>query len=479
MKRTEALAPTIPVLPTLAFNQPLLDAAIYYSSIFLPIIGYVLLFGYLFTNNDASALTSPLEQALFYSKFFWFTGALVVVANLIGLIAYGSPRRKEQSGRTRFLDVGGWNHGKRLIVTYVSRGDNFQALERSIHESGRVLEDLGVDYMIDVVTDMTVADKMKQSLNTHFHVVPAGYSTMSDTKYKARALHYLIEERNKPQHHSAGHPDTWILHLDEESTVTESSVVGIHEFINNPTNADRIGQGEIKYNAHQYNQNIIITALDSIRTGDDLGRFRFQYKVAERPIFGMHGSYVLVPAAIEHAIGFDLSPKQSITEDAYFAFKASDRHIKFGWVDGYVREQSPFTIGDVLKQRRRWFNGLMYLAFDGDIRLRTRFTLILNMMLWTVAWLGPIVTIVNIIAGGGYFPTELAIAAALLQGGYAAIYLVGAYRNLLDTNYSALKKFGVYLATFLLTPFVNAIEGLAVLYALVSPVRGFHVVQKN
>ncbi len=479
MKRTDAIAPTIPVLPTLTISQPLLDTAIYYSSIFLPIIGYTLLFGYLFTNNDVSALATPFDRALFYSKFFWFTGALVVIANLIGLIAYGSPRRKEQTDRARFLDAGGWNANKRLIVTYVSRGDNYRALERSIHESSRVLTDLGVDYMIDVVTDMTVADKMKQALNTHFHVVPAGYSTMSDTKYKARALHYLVEERQKPHHHSAGHPDTWILHLDEESTVTESSVVGIHEFINTPANADRIGQGEIKYNAHQYNHNIFITAADSIRTGDDLGRFRFQYKATGRPLFGMHGSYVLVPSAIEHAIGFDLSPKQSITEDAYFAFKAADRHVKFAWVDGYVREQSPFTILDVLKQRRRWFNGLMYLALDGDIRLRTRLTLILNMMLWTVAWLGPIVTIVNIMAGGGYFPTSLAITAALLQGGYAAIYLVGAYRNLLDTNYSAIKKFGIYVATFLLTPFVNVIEGLAVLYALVSPVRGFHVVQKN
>ena len=481
MKRTginiETIAPA--TVSTSAMTSSLLDNAAYYGSILAPIIGYVALFGYLFTNNDASSLSSSLDYILYFSKFLWFTGFLVVIANIIGLLIYGSPRNKELTNREQFLEQGGWNPRKRLVVTYVSRGDNVKALERSITASSTVLNNLGIEHMIDVVTDVNVADQVKNTLNTHFHVVPEDYTTSSNTKYKARALHYLVEARKKPQHHSAAHPDTWILHLDEESVVTESAIVGIHNFINAPVNRKRIGQGEIKYNAHQYNQNLLITATDSIRTGDDLGRFRFQYKLTERPLFGMHGSFVLVPAAIEHAIGFDLSPEQSITEDAYFAFKAADRGIKFGWVDGYIQEQSPFTVMEILKQRRRWFNGLMFLAFDQGIKLQTRALLMVNMLLWTIAWLGPIVTIVNLIAGGGYFPTALALTAALLQGGYAAIYLVGAYRNLQNTNFSFMKKLGIYLATFILTPIANVVEGLSVLYALISPVRGFHVVRKN
>ncbi len=454
------------------------DNAVYYASVVLPLIGYAFLFGHFFVNNDPSTLTTPLATALYLSKFFWFTGFLVVIANVAGLLAYGSPRAKERSALEQFRRTG-WNPGKRLVVTYVSRGDNAKALERSVSETSAVLFRMGADFMIDVVTDIAVADTVTNALNTQFHVVPTDYRTGSTAKYKARALHYLVEARNTPHHHSAGHPDTWLLHLDEESVVTESAVVGIHEFVNDPANAMKIGQGEIKYNAYEYNRNLFITAADSIRTGDDLGRFRFQYKFFGKPLFGMHGSYVLVPAAVEQAIGFDLSPEQSITEDAYFAFKASDRGIRFGWVDGAIREQSPFTVSDILKQRRRWFNGLMFLAFDQDIRFRTRFLLMINMFLWMVAWLGPIVTLANIAFGGGYFPAPLAVAAALLQGGYAAIYLVGAYRNLLDTDFPFVKKFGIYLATFLLMPFVNAVEGASVLYALLKPVRGFHVVAKN
>lgn len=454
------------------------DNVIFYVSILAPIIGYMLLFGLYFANNDAGSLVTSLDKALFYSKFFWFTGFLVVVANVFGLLTYGSPRRKEFDDADTYK-LGGWNPQKRLIVTYVSRGDNFQALERSIAESAAVLERLKVDYQIDVVTDIAVAHKVESRLNTHFHVVPSDFTTGSNTKYKARALHYMVEARKHPDHHSANHPDVWILHLDEESTVSESAIYGILEFINNPANANKIGQGEIKYNAHKYASDLLISATDSIRTGDDLGRFRFQYKLTKRPVFGMHGSFVLVPQAIERQIGFDLSPKQSITEDAYFAFKAADRGVRFGWVNGYIREQSPFTVGDIMKQRRRWFNGLMFLAFDTEISLQTRFFLMLNMFLWTVAWLGPIVTVINLIAGGGYFPTELALAAAFLQGGYAAIYQVGVYRNMQDTNFSFTKKLGIYLATFILTPFANLIEGLSVLYAIAIPVKGFHVVQKN
>ena len=454
------------------------DNFIYYVSILAPIIGYMLLFGLFFANNDAGALTTSLDKALFYSKFFWFTGFLVVLANVFGLLIYGSPLRKELADSEAYKATG-WNKQKRLIVTYVSRGDNFQALERSIAESAAVLDRLAVDYQIDVVTDIAVAHKVENRLNTHFHVVPGEFTTNKSTKYKARALHYMVEVRKQPDHHSANHPDVWILHLDEESTVTESAVYGILEFISNPANTNKIGQGEIKYNAHKYASDLLIAATDSIRTGDDLGRFRFQYKLTKRPVFGMHGSYVLVPQSIERQIGFDLSPKQSITDDAYFAFKAADRGIRFGWVNGYIREQSPFTVGDIMKQRRRWFNGLMFLAFDNEITLKTRFFLMVNMFLWTVAWLGPIVTVINLIAGGGYFPTELALAAAFLQGGYAAIYQIGVYRNMQDTDFSFLKKLSIYLATFILTPFANLIEGLSVLYAITIPVKGFHVVQKN
>jgi hypothetical protein len=81
--------------------------------------------------------------------------------------------------------------------------------------------------------------------------------------------------------------------------LTKTAVSGIVEFILRPENTNRIGQGEMKYNAHQYGSHFLIMWADLIRSGDDLGRLRFQYALLKRPLFGMYGSYILAPLVIE------------------------------------------------------------------------------------------------------------------------------------------------------------------------------------
>ena len=100
-----------------------------------------------------------------------------------------------------------------------------------------------------------------------------------------------------------------------------------------------------------------------------------QYKATHCPLVGMHGSFVLTPARIEREITWDVGGHGSITEDAYFALVAMDRGVRFDWVEGFVREQSPFTLLDLLKQRRRWFCGLSHIARDPAFRFRTTLTL--------------------------------------------------------------------------------------------------------
>jgi len=266
--------------------------------------------------------------------------------------------------------------------------------------------------------------------------------------------------------------------LDEESILTRECVAGISKFINNPKKCNSIGQGEIKYNAHNYGKNMLITAIDSLRTGDDLGRFRFQFSLFNKPLFGMHGSFMLVPASIEKYIGFDLGGKGSITEDAYFALLAGEKGIKFDWVEGYIREQSPFCIKDLIKQRRRWICGLLILAFDKKIKFKSRFFLMINLFLWRISWVAVFVTMANITIGGTYFPLELTIVSAILTGGYFAAYAVGVYRNLIDMEFSVTKKMRIYFMTLALVPISAVIEGVAVIYSIVRPVSVFDVVKK-
>lgn len=403
------------------------------------------------------------DSWLTYAKFFWFSGIVFVAMNAIGLF-FGSPWHDEQKARREWL---GWDVTKRLVVTYVSRGDNKIALERAIAATKLILEDMQVQYWIEVVTDMPV----RVGADTHY-VVPDSYKTPKAAKYKARALHYASQMRR------ANRRD-YVLHMDEESVITPQVVHGIHKFIHASSSLLRIGQGEIKYNAHNYGKNILITAIDAIRTGDDLGRFRTQYKVFGKPLFGMHGSFFVVPALLERRVGFDLGGKGSITEDAYFALVCADRGIRFEWVEGFIREQSPFTILALLKQRRRWITGLRLLMWDRTISFKQRLILGINMTLWRAAWVGPIVTAWNFIAGGSVVPTWATVMSAFLSGMVIVVYMIGAYRNVTDIDMPLYKQVFIWIMSGILAPIACAIEGIAVMYSIVRPIAVFEVVDKN
>ncbi len=446
---------------------------LYYFSIFFPIVLTPIVFIHFFGGSSNESLVTLFDQILYYSKFFWFTGAWFVVTNTVGLLKYGNPDRVDEENLRAYRKGYGWEGLDQLIVTYVSRGDNFEALDRSLRETQFVLRAMKVNYAVEVVTDIHVAKKLEHHRNVKFYLVPSKYRTEKGAQYKARALHYVLQNREVEKNQQR-----WILHLDEESCLTPSAVAGIAKFICEQENYNKVGQGEIQYNSYNYGQHLLNTAIDAVRTGDDLGRFRFQYKMVKKPLFGMHGSFILVPEHIERHIGFDLGGRGSITEDAYFALISSDTGYSFGWVDGHIREQSPFSVMAIIKQRRRWFCGLWLLSFDPVISLKTRLPLMINTILWAVAWIGPVVTFANIFSGGGYFPLPLMFLASLIQGAYAAVYLVGAYRNLSSTYLPLWKKVLIYLATYLLLPVSSVIEGLAIMYAIVSPVKTFDVVKK-
>lgn len=405
-------------------------------------------------------------------RVVWMSSACIALVNLSGLLLYGSPEPANRRALARFRTVG-WNRSNRLAIVYVSRGTNVRALQRSIDRTTRLLEQMRVRYHIFVVTDIDVTLTSVTPSTLHHHVVPADYRTPHGAQFKARALEYLLRHA-LDRLASRG---TWLLHLDEESQLHPTAVAGIAKFVDNPRNASRIGQGEIKYNSMRYGRNPLVTAIDAIRTGDDLGRFRLQYKLLGAPLFGMHGSFILVPLHIESAVGFDLGGKGSITEDAYFAL-ISSQHYEFGWVDGYIREQSPFSVKELVLQRRRWFNGLLLLSLDRKLPARIRLPLIIAMGCWAVSWLSPLMIIASLLLTGT-LPMMLFVLATVTQGSFAAIYVVGAYRNLRDLHPTPLGRATMLVLPVLLMPVSAVIEAVAVVYALVRPVRSFDIIDKD
>ena len=378
-------------------------------------------------------------------KYAWLSSLLFSAANLAGLVLYGAPR--EPTGAPQ---------QEKLVVCYVSRGDNREALRRAVAGSRSAIEAAGAWASVYVITDTDVSADL-DGLATNI-VVPESYKTPRRARYKARALHYGIWRLSQKE-------PGWVLHLDEESQLTTSAVRGAQEFMARHRGDRVVGQGEIQYHGKG-----LLEAADMIRTGDDLGRFRAQYRGLGRPLFGIHGSFILAPVELEAELGFDCSPGESITEDTYTALRAWEQGVRFRWVDGVVREPSPHSIGDFLKQRRRWFCGLSHVARRSNLRPSTRLMLAAAILMWGVSWTAPLILLVDL-AFPAHVWGPVDVLLAITAGAFYSTYLIGCGRS---TGGNLLKL----LKTGLLVPFAAALEAAAVVYALCRPVRTFEVISK-
>jgi beta-1,4-mannosyltransferase len=73
----------------------------------------------------------------------------------------------------------------------------------------------------------------------------------------------------------------------------------------------------------------------------------------------MHGSNILLRSDVEEIVGWENG--KTIAEDSLFAINARIKCGKglFGWHGGVVEEKSPLSLRDFVKQRQRWFWGLI------------------------------------------------------------------------------------------------------------------------
>lgn len=479
------LAPTTTASePAARASRRFLICAGYYLAVFLPVLLYVLL-AHLRWWGAAKSDAEFSIQVLLIAQAAWIVPYGFALVNMLGLVWFGPPSDKCPGPDWK------WGPDFTLIVAYVSRGQNQETLQRAARQTQAVLDSLQVRYVIETVSDVAISPRWQLSETSgklHYAVVPPDYQTPRQTRYKARALQYLLDDRTRRLAGCEDAENIWVLHLDEESFLTPEAVLGIHEFMARydlRLTRGAIGQGEILYNSGRYGRSAVIEAIDSIRSGEDLGRFRVQFGAWHRPVFGMHGSYILTPARIERLVSWDVGGYGAITEDAYFALLATERGVRFDWVAGYIREQSPFSLRDLLEQRRRWFCGLAHIARDPSLKFTTTAVLRLAVFFWQFSWIGCVVSLVFYARSFAPQTTNVpqwAVTLVAVCGGlFCSTYVVGAYRNVLRAQLSPARKGFNVLFTFLawLALIPVAVESLAILYALVRPVRHFHVVAKD
>ena len=429
------------------------------SLVFLvPFVAILLLQGIVWTR---SLPDTPLEAVLIFLTVPWSLQLLSAIPGLIGLFLY----RPE---RPRFVPLRPFD--KLVCYRVVSRGHNLTALRQTVQSIRAEMQHLPLfPYRIEVVTDLEVDPGRGDDL-VHL-VVPKSYRTPNGTRYKARALQYALEHSDLPD-------DAWIMHLDEESHVSPQVIRGIQNAVaeEEQSGGHRIGQGTILYyrtlRGHPF-----FTLADSIRTGDDLGRFHLQHRLGVT-LFGLHGSFILVRNSLEQAIGFDLGPAGSVTEDAFWALLAMDRGYRCRWVDGYVVEQAPRSVWDFLKQRRRWFLGLVLAVRHAPVAVRYRLVLGLAVAVWAVSWVGIFYAWVNLVLGlSSWWPVQ--VTGDLGWAFYIVLYVIGLKLNLDDHGEIGwLRRVVYYAAQVMLIPVFALLEGAGVLYGIIRPTFDYHVIRK-
>ena len=220
----------------------------------------------------------------------------------------------------------------------------------------------------------------------------------------------------------------------------------------------------------------VLTLAESRRTGDDLGRFRLQHHLG-KPVFGFHGSFILVRNDVEREVGFDFRPSVlfgrgrlvGIGSNGTWATFAMGRRVLPGTVDKVGK--------GLLKQRARWFMGLVLVVRHSPASMRYRITLALSMLAMSISFTGWLVTLASLVVGVR-LPIVIYVVANVTFSVNVALYAVGLELNLQQRAVPLMRRLIWHLRLVVLVPVFLTLESVAVIYAIFRPPTDFHVVQK-
>jgi beta-1,4-mannosyltransferase len=468
-KRTRAPKPHLPVFPVpsrrekrAASHERLRHRIIVTVLILVPMAAFYAIQALIWPRNP---LPHGLRAEIYsWMGAIWAVAAIPAVLEAIGLYLWKPPLTPPGA------------IGNLVCWRIVSRGINREALSASIEACRREMRLCPLfPYVIEVVVDSNEhAEGLPPAArDLHYIVVPKDYQTPGGTKAKARALNYAL-------HASTIGPKAWIVHMDEESWPTRSGITGIAAMIREEErdrpDAPRVGQGTITYHRN-WEKHPYFTLSDCIRSGSDKGRLYLSMLIGV-PLFGLHGSFIVVRNDVEQDQGFDVGPVGSLTEDAWWGVLASADGVRCRWVDGFVAEQCTHQVKDFIKQRRRWFTGARRTAMKAPAALRWRAVLIMSTLAWASAPFAWAYTISHLIDGGYISPWIRALANFSLAV-YIATTLIGLQLNMRDHGIRRFSQKVRWALTWMLClVFFSAMESLAVAYAIIWPEKGWHVVRK-
>ncbi len=211
-------------------------------------------------------------------------------------------------------------------------------------------------------------------------VVPSTYSTPSQARFKTRANHNAMEVRRL---HGENDEDTYVYHLDDDTHIGKDTAASLAEFIERSDQKYLLAQGVLAF-PRELTPSLFCWLADAIRPADDLTRFAFFTGALGTPLGGLHGEHLIVRADIEDEIGWDYA--NTVIEDAYFAIEFSRRYPgQSSTLNSYSYGASPCSVRDLVRQRRRWLEGLLRLVTNRRLPLKSKIPLAYAVICWGAA----------------------------------------------------------------------------------------------
>lgn len=356
-------------------------------------------------------------------------------------------------------------HSPKIIFQIMTKGYNQKLVQKNIdiiHDTNKRVN--YHNYDIHVVTDGS-----EQYMNAKTINVSSDYKC-ENAIHKSRALQFATEARRKTFETFDNLKNVWILHLDEESHVTDNVVMACINFIEN--NPDKlIAEGAINYpNSFFKSQFLIPSFLEAERS---FSCYFCCVQMNNTPIW-LHGSNMLIRGDLEDEIGWD---RNSMAEDACFGYIVANKKGEiFGWHHGTLFEQPAFTIKDTIKQRKRWFHGslqnLKYLSWKKKI---------LQISFLTSWKLGFFANLIGFPAYMGYIYVPEYLRPLLLFNltFWAFTYQWGTWLNIRHIPMSNTKRMMIQIYCLLITPVLGFFSTLPAVLAVISKPKTFEIVRKS
>jgi egghead protein (zeste-white 4 protein) len=349
--------------------------------------------------------------------------------------------------------------GTPKIIFQVTTKGNIGIVQGTVDRVNSVCREISYKkYEIWVVTD---AQEKFEGCRTI--VVPPNYSC--NAIYKARALQYAVEIRKKEHQNDK---NTYIFHLDDESLIAKQTLCSILSYVENDPKP--ISEGLIIYPIQEKEPIKISNLMDTLRPFCCFECLELMN--VGNPAY-IHGSNLLVRSDVEEEVGWKNG--KTLSEDTLFAINAKIKYGPniFGWHGGVVEEKSPLNLKDLMKQRRRWFYGLIQNMkyFNRKEKIRQTF----RTLIWIPGLISAIVSVIAWIIPQS-MPFTLRVFFTITSAMWLFSYQIGAFFN---GKYLPLKKrIRFHFLTLIFAFAIGLLECLTPLIAFLRKPKTFEVIRK-